>query len=90
MSFLTVSGANVQLTAFKRHEDRAGNYLVRVFNPGDKPTTAKLTFARNIKKAWLTNLNEARRKELKPAVRTVTIPLSKKKIATMELELAAR
>lgn len=89
MSFLTVSGANAQLTAFKRHEDRAGSYLVRVFNPADKPTTAKLTFASTVKRAWLTNLNEERRKELKADGRIVRVPLGKKKIGTVEVELAA-
>ncbi|NUM56726.1 MAG: hypothetical protein HUU46_24115 [Candidatus Hydrogenedentes bacterium] len=85
LSFLTLAGGNVQLTAFKQHEDRNGSYTVRVFNPEAKPVTAKLTFAKPIKKAWLCNLNEERRKELKPAGKSLSVALTKKKIATIEV-----
>ncbi len=84
-SFLTLSGANVQITTFKQHEDREDSYTVRIFNPEAKTVTAKLTFAKLIKKAWLTNLNEERRKELKPTGKTLSVSLTKKKIATIEL-----
>ncbi|HRK33551.1 MAG TPA: glycoside hydrolase family 38 C-terminal domain-containing protein, partial [Candidatus Hydrogenedentes bacterium] len=85
LSFLTLSGGNVQLTAFKQHEDRPGSYTVRVFNPEAKSVTAKLTFAKPIKKAWFCNLNEERRKEVKPVGKALTVPLGKKKIATVEI-----
>jgi len=85
LSFLTLSGGNVQLTAFKQHEDRPGSYTVRVFNPEATSVTAKLTFAKPIKKAWFCNLNEERRKEVKPVGKALTVPLGKKKIATIEI-----
>lgn len=83
-SFLTLTGGNVQLTAFKRHEDRDKSYVVRVYNPENKPVTAQLKFAKPIKKAWLTNLNEERRGELKPNGSTLSLKLGKKKIVTVE------
>lgn len=85
LSFLTVTGGNVQLTAFKQHEDRPGSYTIRVFNPESTATTARLQFARPIKKAWLCNLNEERRKDLKPTGKLLALPLAKKKIATLEI-----
>ncbi|MFA6243337.1 MAG: glycosyl hydrolase-related protein [Candidatus Hydrogenedentales bacterium] len=83
--FLSVSGGNVQLTAFKRHEDRDKSYVVRVFNPEDKPVAAQLKFAKPVKKAWLTNLNEERRDELKPKGSAISLKLAKKKIVTVEV-----
>ncbi|MBX7257905.1 MAG: hypothetical protein K1Y02_16200 [Candidatus Hydrogenedentes bacterium] len=86
-SFLTLSGGNVQLTAFKRHEDRDKSYVVRVYNPENKPVTAQLKFAKPIKKAWLTNLNEERRGELKPNGSNLSLKLGKKKVATVEFTI---
>ncbi|NUM56724.1 MAG: hypothetical protein HUU46_24105 [Candidatus Hydrogenedentes bacterium] len=89
LSFVTLTGGNIQLTAFKQHEDRNGSYTVRVFNPESKPTTAKLTFAKPIRKAWLRKLNEERRKKLKPTSKSLSIPLTRKKIAAIGLMICS-
>lgn len=87
MSFMEVSGDHIQLTAFKRAEDRPESFVVRVFNPKDEAVSGKLTLFKPVKRAWLTNLNEEREKELKAAGKEIPLELGKKKIATVEFTL---
>ncbi|MBX3179338.1 MAG: hypothetical protein KF886_18435 [Candidatus Hydrogenedentes bacterium] len=88
MSFLTLEGDNLQLTAFKQHEDRPGSYVVRLFNPTAHAVKGALKVARPIKAAWLTNLNEERREELKAAGQRIELDVPHKKIVTLEFVLA--
>jgi len=84
MSFMQLAGDNLQLTAFKRAEDRPGSYVVRLFNPTDMPVSGVLRLFKPVKKAWLTNLNEEREKVLKPAANSIPVEVGKKKIVTVE------
>ncbi|HNT87867.1 MAG TPA: glycoside hydrolase family 38 C-terminal domain-containing protein [Candidatus Hydrogenedentes bacterium] len=86
MGFLELRGDNIQLTAFKRAEDRKGSYVVRVFNPTDKPLKGKLILSKPVKKAWITNLNEDRREKIEPKGNTIALNLGRKKIATIEFQ----
>jgi len=87
LSFLELSGDNLQLTAFKRAEDRENSYVVRIFNPKPKAVSGKLTVYKKFKRAWLTNMNEERIEALKPSGNTLALKLDKKKIITVEFEL---
>lgn len=87
LSFLELSGTNLQLTAFKRAEDRKGSYIVRIFNPGDKNVNGTIKLHKTIKKAWLTNLNEERQEALTPNGETLRIAVAKKKIVTIEFQI---
>ena len=87
MSFLEVTGRNLQLTAFKRAEDRKRSYVVRVFNPADAPVNGMLKTFKPIKRAWLTNLDEKREKELTPKGKTLRLRAGKKKIVTVEIKI---
>jgi alpha-mannosidase len=87
LSFLELEGDNLQLTAFKRAEDRPKSYIVRIFNPTDKTVKGALKLFKPIKQAWLTDLNEERQKEIKPNDRTVRLKVEKRKIVTVELQI---
>ena len=87
LSFLQVSGGTLQVTAFKRAEDHEDSFVLRVFNPSDKPVEGTISVFKPIKKAWLTNLNEERETALKPVGKTLKVKLGKKKIATIEFAL---
>jgi alpha-mannosidase len=87
MSFLELAGDGLELTAFKRAEDRRNGYVVRLFNPTNDTITGRLRLFKDIKRAWLTNLNEKRRKELKPVGKTLRINAAPKKILTIEFQI---
>ena len=87
ISFLELKGDNIQLTAFKRAEDRPKSYIVRIFNPTDKPVKGTLKLLKLIKRAWLTNLNEEWQEELKPVKDTQNVRVRAKRILTIEFTL---
>jgi alpha-mannosidase len=87
LSFLELQGKNLQLTAFKRAEARKTSYVVRIFNPTTRAVQGGLKLHKPFKKAWLTNMNEERRKELKPTGKTLKLSVPKKKILTIEFSV---
>jgi alpha-mannosidase len=87
LSFLEVVGKNLQIAAFKRAEDRKGSYILRLFNPTDRPVHGTVKAHKAFKKAWLTNLNEDRRGALKPNGKNLKIKVGKKKIVTLEFQV---
>ena len=60
---------------------------MRVFSPTDKAVNASLKTFKPIKKAWLTDLDEKRQQELKPAGHVLKFKAAKKKIVTIEFRL---
>ncbi len=86
-SFFELSGDNLQISAFKQAQDRPGNYVARIFNPTEKRVNGTLKFARQIKNAWLVNLNEERMEALSSEGKTIKLHIDKKKIVTIEFEL---
>jgi mannosylglycerate hydrolase len=87
LSFVELQGDNLQLAAFKQAEDRPDSYVVRLFNPTPKAVKGALKVCRPIKAAWLTNMNEERREELKVAGQMITLDVPHKKIVTLEIVL---
>lgn len=87
MSFLELEAPNVQLAAFKRTEDRAGSYVLRLFNPTSKSVNARIKFFKNIRCAWFTNLDEERGEAIQPKGDTLLFKVGKKKMVTIEFEL---
>ncbi len=86
MSFVEVKGNNLQISALKRAEDRPNSYIVRVFNPTDKTVNGSIVLHKKPKRAWFTNLNEDRQKEIKPVTKEIKVAVGKKKIVTIEFE----
>lgn len=84
MGFVELTGNNLQLAAFKRAEDRPESFVVRIFNPTDKAVKGALKLFKNVRKAWLTNMNEERETALKVNGKSIPLNVGKKKIATVE------
>lgn len=87
MSFLEIRGGKLQVTAFKRAEDRKSTYILRVFNPEAKAVTGTLKLWKPIKAAWLTDLDEKRRERLEPKGDTLRVKAPKKRILTIEFKV---
>ena len=87
LSFFKILDARVQLTAFKRAEDVENAYIVRLFNPTEKAVAGKLSFFKDVKSAWLTDLNEEKQSELKVEGKNIPFTAEKKKIVTVLVEL---
>ena len=68
----------------KRCETR-DSVILRLFNPTGDAQTAKVLCCDKPSEAWLTNLNEERREQLKVARKSVVLEIPKKKIVTLEL-----
>jgi len=85
-SFLEVAPTNLALSAFKKAEDRE-TLILRVFNPTKEEIEGTISFYKDIKRAWLCNLNEERRQELKAGGKKLALKVPKKKIMTIELEV---
>ena len=86
MSFLSVDPPDLPITAFKKCEDR-DSLILRLFNPKERAVQATIRTYREIRFAYLTNLNEERRQKLEPEGRTLSFPVGKKKIVTVEIGL---
>jgi len=84
LSFLEINPASIAMSTLKHAEDREGAIL-RLYNPTDKTVKATLTVARPVKEAWITNLNEDRREQLKPSGNKIALTFGPKKIVTMEI-----
>jgi alpha-mannosidase len=87
LSFLELTGRDLQLTAFKRADDRPCTFIVRLFNPTDKPVNGALRPWKAVKKAWLACLNEERERAVKPNGNSIPLKVGKKKIVTVEFSL---
>ena len=87
MSFITLSGGQLQITALKRAEDRKTSYIVRIFNPDSKQVSGALTLWKPVKKAWFTNLDEKRLEQIEPAGNSIKFKAAKKQIITIEFTL---
>lgn len=87
LSFLTLEGENLQITALKQAEDRPGNYILRLFNPTQDAVNAALVLFKDIREAWFTNMDEERQEALKPVGNRLAFDVPKKKILTIEFSL---
>lgn len=83
-SFLQTEG--VVMDCVKKAE-RNKNLVIRVHNPYPKQKEYKISLGKNIKKAYLCNLNEERREELKPYGNILKGKIPAKKIWTIELSV---
>jgi alpha-mannosidase len=86
LQLLKIEPEELILSAIKKCETRE-SIIVRLFNPTEKEITGKIKFRKPIKEAWLTNLNEERKKEL-PINKngSLEMKVEHKKIVTIELE----
>ncbi len=84
MSFIRVEPKDLIMSTMKRCEER-DSLILRLYNPTGKNISGKVRLFEKPKEAWLTNLNEERREELKVTGKSVNLSVAKKKIVTLEL-----
>jgi mannosylglycerate hydrolase len=84
-SFWSVKPSNLIVSAFKCAEDRE-SCILRVFNPTNKTITGTICLAVPVKQAWLTDMNETRKKKL-PVTKlsAVKVTVGPNKIVTVEI-----
>ena len=86
LQLLKIEPEQLILSAVKKCETRE-SVIVRFFNPTEKELSGTIKFWKPIQKAWLTNLNEEREKELAiDKSGSVEMKVGHKKIVTVELE----
>lgn len=86
-SLVAISPREVQLSAIKEAEN-GRNIIVRVYNPTSRATKAKITLWKTPKRAWLTDMEENRLRDQSPLAlkdETITVPVGKKGIVTVEI-----
>ncbi len=87
LSFLEIQSDDIVLSALKKHEGREA-LVLRLFNPTESQIRTQIRFYSPIKRAWLTNMNEEQRKEIKPVDQhTIDLEFEHKKILTVEVEV---
>ena len=84
MSFVSVEPKEISLSTMKRAEKR-DSLILRLFNPTEKEVVGKVNFHKDIKEAWLTNMNEERRDEIKFENNSIVVNFGAKKIVTIEI-----
>ena len=83
-SFLEISPPEIVLSALKKCEQR-DSLVLRIYNPTDSEVDARVTCHLPLKEAWLTNLNEERRRPLPVDNGIIPVAMGHKKIATIEI-----
>ena len=83
-SLYSIDNGNVIMSAFKKAEDR-DSLILRLFNPTDTTQSADISFLKDIKKAYICNLNEERQQEIPVNGNTIQLSLKKSKIITVEM-----
>ena len=83
-SLYSISNEKLVLTSFKKCEDRDG-LILRLFNPTEQKQKTEMVFAKNIKSAYMVNLNEERQQEITPVKNKISLTANNSKIITVEV-----
>ena len=86
LSFISVQPSGIVLSAVKQCEHRE-SLILRLFNPASDEIKGSIRFHLPVREAWLTNMNEERRRRLEVEGREVNIEFAAKKILTCEAVL---
>jgi mannosylglycerate hydrolase len=86
ISLFEISEAAIQVSCIKKSQD-TGGLTVRLYNPSERLLRSDLTFARKIKGAWLTDLNETRLSvlEANSEDKTISLEFAPAKIVTVQV-----
>ena len=80
---MRTDASNVVITTIQEHPDRAGNWMLRLFEAHGEDTTVSLQLPREVDAAWVTNLMGDLETELAVSGSTVTVPLGGYEIETI-------
>ena len=85
-SFMKIEPDEIVISAIKKAEDD-DSMVVRAFNIVDREIEAKITLPKNVKRAWLTNLNEEIIKEIESVSKNlITLKVPPHKIITIKIQ----
>ncbi|NLX15195.1 MAG: alpha-mannosidase, partial [Phycisphaerales bacterium] len=86
-SLYAMDNPKIRFGALKKTEDR-DTCIFRLYNPTEEIQHGRLSFAADIHRAWLTNLNEERGEELNLTdTHGLALTVHPRKIVTVELEM---
>ncbi|MDE2929537.1 MAG: glycosyl hydrolase-related protein [Chloroflexota bacterium] len=88
-SFVRTDAPNVVITTIQEHPDRAGNWLLRLFEAHGEDTTVTLQLPRDVAAAWVTNLMGDLETELFVSGNAVTLMLGGYAIETIAVAFAS-
>ena len=83
-SFYSIDNSKIVMSAFKKCEDR-NTLIFRFYNPTDTEQTAGIAFLKDVKEAYLCNLNEERISDIKATGGKLKLAAQKNKIVTVEV-----
>ena len=86
LSFISVEPKEIQLSSLKKAE-RSDSLILRLFNPTNMEIEGVIKTFKEIKEAWITNMNEERREQLEVKGNSVKVKFGHKKIVTVEIVL---
>ena len=86
LSFISVEPKEISLSSLKKAE-KSESLIFRLFNPTGKEIEGKIKAFKNIKEAWITNMNEERREQPEVKDNFVIVKFGHKKIVTVEIVL---
>ncbi len=86
MSFVSVEPKEISLSTLKRAE-KSDSLVLRLFNPTEKEVEGTIKTFKDVKEAWITNMNEERREQLQVKGNSVNVKFGHKKIITIEIVL---
>ena len=82
---MSVTPSNLIVTTIKK-SDKDNSLIVRAYNITDAKVTGKLEFGKNIRSAYLTNLNEEHKEKLTVKnQRSVHVIVNPKQIVTLSV-----
>ena len=84
LSFLEVESDEISITALKQCEHRDSS-IVRLFNPTNSDIECNINLFKDIKEAWITNMNEERREQITVSGKSIKLKFAHKKIITVEI-----
>lgn len=89
-SLFAINNPMLRFAAFKQAEDR-DTFVVRLYNPTGVVQRGRLQFAAALARAWETNLNEERQRELKVTKpKELSVSAKPYKIVTVEVKMKQR
>lgn len=84
-SFYSMSNDKLTMSAFKKCEDR-DSLIFRFFNPTENEQSTEISFLKDIKNAYICNLNEERKENIIVSLNKISISVPHGKIVSVELE----
>ena len=84
---LSLLHTDVAISGIKPAEDGSGDIIVRIYDNNDKSENVSVSFATNVKAAWLCSLMEVKYESLKVNENSISVPLRANGMATIRVRV---